>query len=47
MMEIAVQQVEQTEVLAWLTLKFADWLEVPAEELDPAATDFELWVGLN
>jgi len=30
-----VQQVEQTEVLAWLKLKFATWLEVPAEELDP------------
>lgn len=24
-----------SEVLAWLTPKFADWLEVPAEELDP------------
>ena len=35
MIEIAVQQVEQTEVLAWLTSKFATWLEVPAEELDP------------
>ena len=36
MIEImAVKQVEQTEVLAWLTLKFANWLEVPAEEMDP------------
>jgi acyl carrier protein len=35
MIEItAVKQVEPTEVLAWLTLKFANWLEVPAEELD-------------
>ena len=35
MIEImAVKQVEQTEVLAWLTLKFANWLEVPAEEMD-------------
>jgi acyl carrier protein len=30
----AVKQVEATEVLAWLTLKFATWLEVPAEEFD-------------
>ena len=35
MIEItAAKQLEQTEVLSWLTLKFADWLEVPAEELD-------------
>ena len=31
---MTVKQLEPTEVLAWLTLKFADWLEVPAEELD-------------
>jgi acyl carrier protein len=29
-----VKQPKPTEVLAWLTLKFATWLEVPAEELD-------------
>lgn len=35
MIEItAVKQLEPTEVLAWLTLRFANWLEVPAEELD-------------
>lgn len=28
------KQLEPAEVLSWLTLKFADWLEVPAEELD-------------
>ena len=28
------KQLEPAEVLAWLTLKFANWLEVPAEELD-------------
>ena len=32
---IAETQLAKTEVLAWLILKFADWLEVPAEELDP------------
>jgi acyl carrier protein len=32
---IAEKQLETAEVLTWLTLKFADWLEVPAEELDP------------
>jgi len=31
---LAEKQLEPTEVLTWLTLKFADWLEVPAEELD-------------
>jgi acyl carrier protein len=31
---IAEKQLETTEVLAWLTLKFADWLEVSAQELD-------------
>ena len=30
----AAKHVEQTEVLAWLTLKFADWLELPVEELE-------------
>jgi len=30
----AEKQLEPTEVLTWLTVKFADWLEVPAEELD-------------
>ena len=35
MIEItATKQLARTEVLTWLTLKFADWLEVPAEELD-------------
>jgi acyl carrier protein len=35
MIEItATKQLAQTEVLTWLTLKFADWLEMPAEELD-------------
>ena len=35
MIETAMKQVEQTEVLKWLTLKFADWLELPVEELEP------------
>jgi acyl carrier protein len=35
MIETAMKQVEQTEVLTWLTLKFADWLEVPVEQLEP------------
>ena len=36
MIEItATKQLAPTEVLTWLTLKFADWLEVPVEELDP------------
>jgi acyl carrier protein len=36
MIEItATKQLSRTEVLTWLTLKFADWLEVPEEELDP------------
>ena len=30
----ATKQLVRTEVLTWLTLKFADWLEVPVEELD-------------
>jgi len=28
------KQLQPAEVLAWLTLKFANWLEVPVEELD-------------
>ena len=32
---MAQKQLNPAEVLTWLTLKFADWLEVPAEELDP------------
>ena len=32
---ILEKQLETPEVLIWLTVKFADWLEVPAEELDP------------
>ena len=35
MIETAMKQVEQTDVLKWLTLKFADWLELPVEELEP------------
>ena len=36
MIEItAPKQLAPAEVLTWLTLKFADWLEVPVEELDP------------
>jgi acyl carrier protein len=35
MIEItATKQLARTEVLTWLTLKFADWLEVPVGELD-------------
>lgn len=35
MIEItAPKQLAETEVLHWLTLKFADWLEVPVQELD-------------
>ena len=30
----AENQVKPAETLTWLTLKFADWLEVSAEELD-------------
>jgi len=29
------KHLEPATVLSWLTLKFADWLEVPAAELDP------------
>lgn len=32
---IAEKQLELQEVLNWLTLRFADWLEVVAHELDP------------
>ena len=36
MIEItATKQLTPAEVVTWLTLKFADWLEVPVEELDP------------
>ena len=36
MIEItAAKQLVPAEVLTWLTLKFADWLEVSVEELDP------------
>ena len=31
----AEKQLESPEVLSWLTVKFADWLEVPPKELDP------------
>ena len=31
---IAEKQLELPEVLNWLTLRFADWLEVAAHELD-------------
>ena len=31
---ILEKQLEMPEVLDWLTLKFADWLEVSAAELD-------------
>ena len=31
---IAEKQLELQEVLNWLTLRFADWLEVAAHELD-------------
>ena len=31
---IAEKQLALPEVLSWLTLKFADWLEVAPEELD-------------
>lgn len=30
----AEKQLESPEVLTWLTLKFADWLEVSPDELD-------------
>jgi acyl carrier protein len=30
---ITAKHLETAEVLTWLTLKFADWLEVPAEKL--------------
>jgi acyl carrier protein len=31
---ILEKQLEMPQVLTWLTLKFADWLEVPADQLD-------------
>jgi acyl carrier protein len=31
---ILEKQLEVPEVLSWLTLKFADWLEVSADDLD-------------
>jgi acyl carrier protein len=31
---IVETQLESPEVLSWLTLKFADWLEVAPDELD-------------
>ena len=31
---ILEKQLEVPEVLTWLTLKFADWLEVPVDDLD-------------
>jgi acyl carrier protein len=31
---ILEKQLETPEVLVWLTVKFADWLEVSADELD-------------
>ena len=31
---ILEKQLEAPEVLSWLTLKFADWLEVSADDLD-------------
>jgi len=35
MTNAAKKQLESPEVLNWLTLKFADWLEVLPDELDP------------
>ena len=35
MINAAKKQLESPEVLNWLTLKFADWLEVSPDELDP------------
>ena len=32
---IAATQLELPAVLDWLTLRFADWLEVAAQDLDP------------
>lgn len=32
---IVEKQLDEPEVLSWLTLKFADWLEVAPNELDP------------
>ena len=38
----AENQVKPAEALSWLTLKFADWLEVSAEELDSVATFYNM-----
>ena len=35
MINAAKKQLESPEVLNWLTLKFADWLEVSPDDLDP------------
>jgi acyl carrier protein len=35
MIDAPKRQVETPEVLNWLTLKFADWLEVSPDELNP------------
>jgi acyl carrier protein len=32
---IVEQQLDEAKVLGWLRLKFADWLEVAPDELDP------------
>lgn len=32
---MAETQLAPAEVLTWLTLKFADWLELPVEQLEP------------
>lgn len=32
---MAEKRLETTEVLTWLTRKFADWLEMSPDELDP------------
>lgn len=32
---IVETQLDEAKVLGWLTLKFADWLEVAPDELDP------------
>ena len=35
MIDAPKKQLESAEVLNWLTLKFADWLEVSPDELNP------------
>ena len=32
---IVEKQLDESTVLSWLTLKFADWLEIAPDELDP------------